>query len=128
LYGTIRAVDVSITERVVAEIEKLGKLVADERELRYLQKVGSRYPQLVVNGDLYKKLCRLVDVNEVEMKYTGEDFAFLALRYPGLMFWLGTGREERVGLHNSKFLPSDSVIEKGVEVFWKVITDRTLSL
>src|SRR5690606_18194202 len=82
LYGTIRAVDVSITERVVAEIEKLGKRVADGRELRYLQKVGSRYPQLVVNRGLYEKLCRLVDVNQVEMKYTGEDFAFLALRYP----------------------------------------------
>ncbi len=72
---------------------------------------------------LYDKLCALVDVNPVEMKYVGEDFGVIAMKYPSLLFWLGTGRGEHHGLHNSRFLPADSVIEKGVEIFWKVAKD-----
>lgn len=123
LYGTIRTGDVKHSEKAVKELQKIGNEVARHRELNYSQRVGSKYPQLVVNKGLYEKLCRLVEVNTVPMAYTGEDFAFISLEYPSLMFWLGTGRDERAGLHNSKFLPADSVIEEGVEVFWKVIND-----
>ena len=122
LYGTIRTPDYRLSESAVEELADIGNEIASNRGLIYSQTVGSRYPQLNVNEELYEKLRHLVEVNTVEMKYVGEDFSFIALKYPSLLFWLGTGREDPKGLHNSQFLPADSVIEKGVDVFWRIVT------
>ncbi|WP_258001845.1 M20/M25/M40 family metallo-hydrolase [Mesotoga sp. Brook.08.YT.4.2.5.1] len=120
LSGTVRTKAFELSEEAIMELEELGREVATERGLKFSQEIGSKYPQVHVDGDLYDKLCALVDVNPVEMKYVGEDFGVIAMKYPSLLFWLGTGRGEHHGLHNSRFLPADSVIEKGVEIFWKV--------
>jgi len=123
LYGTVRTRAYELSEKAICELEELGRDVASSRGLEFKQKIGSKYPQVQVDKDLYEKLCGLVDVNPVDMKYVGEDFGVIALKYPSVLFWLGTGREERHGLHNSKFLPQDSVIEKGIEIFWKVASN-----
>ena len=36
------------------------------------------------------------------------------------MFWFGTSKGERYGLHNPKFLPPDEVIEVGKSVFMEI--------
>ena len=123
LSGTVRTKAFELSEEAIMELEELGREVATERGLKFSQEIGSKYPQVHVDGDLYDKLCALVDVNPVEMKYVGEDFGVIAMKYPSVLFWLGTGRGEHHGLHNSRFLPADSVIEKGVEIFWKVAKD-----
>ncbi|MBN2253320.1 MAG: amidohydrolase [Kosmotogaceae bacterium] len=120
LSGTVRTKAFEISEKAIMELEKLGIEVASERGLKFSQEIGSKYPQVHVDGDLYDKLCSLIDVSPVEMKYVGEDFGVIAMNYPSVLFWLGTGRGEQHGLHNSRFLPADSVIEKGVEIFWKI--------
>ena len=48
---------------------------------------------------------------------TGEDFGYFAEKYPSLMMWLGTRRNDFHGLHNSKFLPDDEIIQDGIEVY-----------
>ncbi|GMR25399.1 MAG: hypothetical protein BMS9Abin39_0695 [Ignavibacteria bacterium] len=37
------------------------------------------------------------------------------------MFWLGTSKGERYGLHNPKFLPPDEIIDIGKNIFRKII-------
>ncbi len=54
-------------------------------------------------------------------KMTGEDFGFLSKKYPSFMFWLGTSTGEKYGLHNPKFLPDDSVIEIGINIYKAIL-------
>ena len=54
---------------------------------------------------------------------TGEDFGFISKLYPSFMFWLGTRTGEQFGLHNSRFLPDDSVISKGIDIFKLILNE-----
>jgi N-acetyldiaminopimelate deacetylase len=55
-------------------------------------------------------------------KMTGEDFGYFTKLYPSFMFWLGTNKGERNGLHSPKFLPDDSIINVGIEIYKKMLT------
>jgi N-acetyldiaminopimelate deacetylase len=37
------------------------------------------------------------------------------------MFWLGTSKGEKYGLHNSKFLPDDTAIDMGKSIFAEIL-------
>jgi N-acetyldiaminopimelate deacetylase len=52
---------------------------------------------------------------------TGEDFGFFSKKWPSFMFWLGTSKGGRYGLHNSKFLPPDEIIDTGKNVFTTIL-------
>ena len=52
---------------------------------------------------------------------TGEDFGFFSHKFPSFMFWLGTSKGEKYGLHNPRFLPDDSIIEKGKLIFAEIL-------
>lgn len=122
LEGTIRANSKEYVDKILNTIEKIAQDVASKYGLEVVVETGTRYPDVKVDEDLYAKLKTGFDVNEIAMKFTAEDFGFISHKYPSMMFWLGTNRGESFGLHNPHFLPHDDVIEKGVEIFWKVIT------
>jgi len=86
---------------------------------------GPLYSEVVVNDDLFKKYSSLLskEYNFIDCgsKMTGEDFGFFTKLYPSFMFWLGTAKGERHGLHNPKFLPDDSIIDVGINIFKKII-------
>ncbi|MBT8381858.1 MAG: amidohydrolase, partial [Ignavibacteria bacterium] len=75
---------------------------------------------VIVDKELYQKLQPALskDFNFIDcgMKFTGEDFGFFSQKFPSFMFWLGTSKGERYGLHNPKFLPPDEVIEIGKNI------------
>jgi N-acetyldiaminopimelate deacetylase len=52
---------------------------------------------------------------------TGEDFGFFSHKFPSFMFWLGTSKGEKYGLHSSRFLPDDTTIEKGKSIFVEIL-------
>ena len=48
--------------------------------------------------------------------------SFFSKKFPSFMIWLGTSKNgERFGLHNPRFLPPDSVIEKGKSIFITIL-------
>ena len=55
---------------------------------------------------------------------TGEDFGYFSHLYPSFMFWLGTLRGERYGLHHPKFLPDDSIIGIGINAFKEILNNE----
>ncbi|SHH45317.1 M20 metallopeptidase family protein [Thermosipho atlanticus] len=117
IFGSIRTPSLEHTEEIIDEISKIAHEISNKHLGGYLLTKGSIYPQVEVNEKLYNSFKDFVSRNEemrfinCGMKYTGEDFGYFSLRYPSLMFWAGTLKGERVGLHNSKFLPDDDVIE-----------------
>jgi N-acetyldiaminopimelate deacetylase len=101
----------------------MGRTVADARELTCETRIGSKYPQVMVNLDLYNKLVATMSVTECEMKFAGEDFGFFSLEFPSALFWLGTRAPgaEPVGLHHPAFLPPDEAVALGIEAFWRLL-------
>lgn len=123
LEGTIRADSKEYADEILEIIEMTAQEAANENGLSVEVETGTRYPEVNVDEELFDRLRKRFDVNEIAMKFTAEDFGFISQKYPSMMFWLGTKRGESFGLHNPHFLPHDDVIEKGVDIFWKVITE-----
>ncbi len=86
---------------------------------------GEVCPEVLVDSNMYdmaeKIFSKKYNFIDCGYKMTAEDFSYISHNYPSFMFWLGTGRGNTVGLHNSKFLPDDSVIEQGIEIFTELI-------
>ena len=105
-------------ERILYSIEKItGVIIKHEK--------GAHYPEVIINSKLYKKIIPALESKfhyiDCGYKMTGEDFGFFSHKFPSLMFWLGTSKGEKFGLHNPRFLPDDSVIEKGKSVFVEIL-------
>ncbi|MBO8161569.1 MAG: amidohydrolase [Thermosipho sp. (in: Bacteria)] len=116
IMGSIRAPSLEITETVIEKLSKIARNVSIEYRGDYSITKGSVYPQVNVDSKLYEIFkCYVENKDSVSfldcgMKYTGEDFGYFSSRYPSLMFWAGTSKYEKIGLHNPKFLPDDEVI------------------
>ena len=82
---------------------------------------GAHYPQVIVDSNLYNELKTVLSQNynfiDCGYKMTREDFGFFSQKWPSYMFWLGTSRGEKYGLHNPRFFPPDEVIEIGKNIF-----------
>jgi N-acetyldiaminopimelate deacetylase len=110
--------------------EKIISLLKDiEKETGVKSKIskGSLYTEVVVDKPLYQQ-CRSILTKKFEFidcgyKMTGEDFGFISKIYPSFMFWLGTRKGEQFGLHNPRFLPDDSIIEKGIEIYKAILSE-----
>ncbi len=130
LYGTMRALDVETMETgceiVRRHVESSAELFGGKGELKIL---GEFIP--VKNSpDLYSTFNKCAESTglrtvEAPTKLVGEDFGFFSQRYPSLMFWLGTRKEDEEGisLHNPKYYPGDSVISLGVEMMASLLSE-----
>lgn len=69
-----------------------------------------------------KAVCESLGItySEAPVAMTGEDFGFFTSRWPGLLFWLGSGCDQP--LHSPQFLPQEDCIEVGVRVMLKLAT------
>lgn len=127
LEGTIRSPEIEKTEEIVDIIRAISKNIEKLSGVEIEIKKGSIYRQVEVDENLFKVLKNTAeDLNltfmECETKLTGEDFGYFSEKYPSLMFWFGTKKEQSHGLHNPKFLPSDELIDTASEVFYKLLT------
>ena len=86
---------------------------------------GAFYPEVTNDKDIFNRLKIVLsetnDFIDCGMKFTGEDFGFFSKKWPAFMFWLGTSKGERYGLHNPRFLPSDEVIEIGKKILVQIL-------
>ncbi|MGB0429756.1 MAG: M20 metallopeptidase family protein [Bacteroidia bacterium] len=88
------------------------------------------YPELTNNAQNWAKdLLGAENVVDLEMRPTGEDFAFLSNEVPGTFYRLGTGNQQQgitAGLHNPKFNIDENALKIGMGLMaWLAI--KTLS-
>ena len=126
LSGTIRGLS---QQKVLGYVENLKVILNNLKEqtgVDYSITLGAHYPEVIVNESLFEDLSARLsdkfDFIDCGYKMTGEDFGFFSHKFPSFMFWLGTSRGEHFGLHNPRFLPPDSVIEKGKNILSQILT------
>ncbi|MFA7543125.1 MAG: amidohydrolase [Candidatus Cloacimonadaceae bacterium] len=124
LEGTHRTLKCGTKEAVNQLLEHTAARVAKRHKARHsLQLLGS-YDPVVNDKKLYQELVKRSQALgyqfvESPVMMTGEDFGFFTTLYPGLLFWLGGGCKE--ALHSSRFLPEESAIQVGIDVFYEMI-------
>ncbi|MDZ4181745.1 MAG: peptidase dimerization domain-containing protein, partial [Candidatus Cloacimonadaceae bacterium] len=120
LEGTHRSLRKSARDSMNDLILQNAELCAGKYGAEYEVDFLCSYDPVVNEDGLTKELERLcsdlgIGYSEAETAMTGEDFGFFTSRYPGLLFWLGSGCD--AGLHSDTFLPQDDCIAVGVKVF-----------
>jgi len=125
LEGTIRGLS---SKKSLAFYNKLEKILSNIEKItgvKIKSEKGAHYPEVIIDSKLYQILVPALSAKfkfiDCGYKMTGEDFGFFSHKFPSFMFWLGTSRGERYGLHNPKFLPDDSTIEQGKSIFVEVL-------
>jgi len=125
LEGSIRGLSVKKVNEFTLRIDELLIQLKKQTGVDYKIKKGAHYPEVIVDDELYNilqpVLSKEFDFIDCGLKMTGEDFGFFSQKFPSFMFWLGTSKGERYGLHNPKFLPPDEVIEIGKNVFMEIL-------
>lgn len=127
LEGSIRGLS---TTKVLEFLDRL-KHILDEIKIAsgvdYRIIKGSHYPEVIVDKNLFTKIessfkdkYSFIDCG---YKMTGEDFGFFSHKFPSFMFWLGTSEGDRYGLHNPRFLPPDSIIDYGKNIFKDILDE-----
>ena len=77
------------------------------------------YPPVMNPGDLYDRVRKLVDFNELEVpSMITEDFSWYQKTLPGLFFFLGTG--DTPALHADDFDFDEQILGKGADFFQKL--------
>jgi N-acetyldiaminopimelate deacetylase len=121
IEATLRTLSRQKSETFLNKIISLLGTIERECGIKYKITTGSLYTEVDVDKKLYEQ-CRKALTGKYEFidcgyKMTGEDFGFLSKLFPSFMFWLGTRTDSQFGLHNPKFLPDDSIISKGIDIF-----------
>jgi N-acetyldiaminopimelate deacetylase len=121
LEGSIRGKSRGEVNEFLVKIKLILKEIKATSGVDFKIKKGAHYPEVIVDDNLYNTLhsalSKEYEFIDCGLKMTGEDFGFFSHKWPSFMFWLGTSKGERYGLHNPKFLPPDEVIEVGKNVF-----------
>ena len=128
IEATLRTLSRKKSEAFFNKIISLLGTIERESGIKYKITTGSLYTEVEVDKNLYE-MCRKALTGKYEFincgyKMTGEDFGFISKLYPSFMFWLGTRTGEQFGLHNSKFLPGDSIISKGIDIFKVILNEE----
>jgi N-acetyldiaminopimelate deacetylase len=121
IEATIRTLRRNLSEQFFQKLIFLLEDIKESTGVKYKITQGALYTEVVVDEALYKLCKEILSRNfsfiDCGSKMTGEDFGFISKLYPSFMFWLGTRTNGQHGLHNSKFLPDDSIIEIGIGAF-----------
>jgi N-acetyldiaminopimelate deacetylase len=125
LEGSIRGRGGGDVNKFLEKIKLILEGIKTRTGVHYKITMGAHYPEVIVEGNLYKKLRSVLseEFNFIDCgsKMTGEDFGFFSKKWPSFMFWLGTYKGERYGLHNPKFLPQDEIIETGKNIYAMIL-------
>ncbi|RKY91050.1 MAG: amidohydrolase [Ignavibacteriae bacterium] len=125
LEGSIRGLSEQNVNEFTQKLKNELEQIKNKSGVDYKITKGAHYPEVIVNDDLFKKYSKLLAKNfdfiDCGYKMTGEDFGFFSQKFPSFMFWLGTSKGEKYGLHNPKFFPPDEVIEIGKDIYIKIL-------
>ncbi len=125
IEGTLRCLSRNKTHSFYNKLLNILEGVKTATGVDYSAEKGADYPEVLIDEKLFEKVVPALSgkFNFIDCGYkmTGEDFGYISHQYPSFMFWLGTSNGEKFGLHNPKFLPDDSLIELGKEVFVSIL-------
>lgn len=125
LEGTIRGLSSKKSMAFYNTLEKLLINIEKITGVKIKCESGAHYPEVIIDSKVYNKIVPVLSSKfkfiDCGYKMTGEDFGFFSHKFPSFMFWLGTSKGERYGLHNPKFFPDDSAIEQGKSVFIEIL-------
>jgi len=125
LEGSIRGLSEQNVNEFTQKLENELKQIKNKTGVNYKITKGAHYPEVIVNDELYKKysneLANKFGFIDCGYKMVGEDFGLFSQKFPSFMFWLGTSKGEKYGLHNPKFLPPDEVIEIGKSIYIEIL-------
>ncbi|MBN2279945.1 MAG: amidohydrolase [Candidatus Marinimicrobia bacterium] len=121
LEGTIRSFELTKTQDYIKKLETILEAIKISTGVAFKITHGINHKEVINSPKLFElaktRLAEKFAFRTIEIKMTGEDYGFIAERFPSLMMWLGSRTGEFHGLHHPKFLPDDSIIEDGIEVF-----------
>ena len=127
LEGSIRGLTEQKVNEFTQKLKNELEQIKNKTGVDYKITKGAHYPEVIVNDELYnkysKELAKKFVFIDCGHKMTGEDFGFFSQKFPTFMFWLGSSKGERYGLHNPKFLPPDEMIEIGKNIFMEIVNN-----
>ncbi|MCX8185354.1 MAG: amidohydrolase [Sulfolobales archaeon] len=121
IYGTIRAFDMSVRDRVLERIEKVVKHYSAAWDCEgSVEVIGTPYPPVVNTPELAEFALaiagKLGPVSEAPMSMGAEDFSFYLQKVPGAFIILGVKNESKGVIyphHHPKFDVDEEVLWKG---------------
>lgn len=124
LEGTHRSYDKEISSELNKLLLNVAQAVADDHDVDYQVDYLCHYDPVVNDPALVEQIINAAadtgtQYIESPTVMTGEDFGAFTSRYPGALFWLGSGGME--SLHSPHFLPSAECLEVGLQVFWALL-------
>lgn len=134
LEGTFRTMNESWREKVHAELKRLVKASSDKYQIESELRIVKGYPFLV-NDPHVTELCKTAahhylgeaQVEELPLRMTAEDFAFISQHVPSCFFRLGTASasgEFKSGVHTSTFNIDEEAIKTGMGLMaWLAINN-----
>ncbi len=125
IEGSIRSLDMDQSSAFFEQLQLIGEGVEKATGVEVSVKKRAFYPEVRNDPKLFERvnheLGKKYKTVKTEYAMTGEDFGFFTKKYPSLMFWLGTLKEEKHGLHSPYFLPSDELIPVGSEMLYSIL-------
>ena len=125
LEGTLRGIRKNNVDKFYDQLDKILNGIKNITGVDFDMQKGAGYPEVLIDNDLFDKIVPAIlpkyNFIDCGLKMTGEDFGFFSQKYPSFMFWLGTSKGEKHGLHNPEFLPDDNIIEIGKNIFADIL-------
>jgi amidohydrolase len=121
LAGTFRTMDENWRKSVHEKLQELVEKISDKYKVRSELRIEKGYPFLVNDKDFTQKCFHAAqqylgeeNVEELPLRMTAEDFAFITQKVPSCFFRLGTGNKQR-GITSGVHTPTFDVDEKSLE-------------
>jgi len=133
MYGSLRTHSEAVKDYLVKRIEQIAKAIAQMHggESKFTVK---KYLPSVINDDkvteqMYRAAVKLLgeaNIHHKKRTLTGEDFAFLCRKKPGMMFRLGTcgGAETAYPVHNPRFDVDEKCFKIGIDLFTQFVIEN----
>lgn len=123
VQGTFRTMDESWRNEVHKELERIVKHVSDKYKIESHIRIEKGYPFLVNDEALTKNCINWAkeymgenNVEELPLRMTAEDFAFITQKVPSCFYRLGTGNKSKnitSGVHTSTFDIDENALRTG---------------
>jgi amidohydrolase len=124
LEGTFRTMDEKWRIIVHHELQRIVKTISNKYKITSVLRIEKGYPFLVNDID-FTNACFTVaqnylgkeNVEELPLRMTAEDFAFITQKVPSCFYRLGTGNKEKAitsGVHTATFDIDEIALETGI--------------
>lgn len=124
--GTLRTFDEEIRRNTKLKIKEIAKQVGDTWGVDIEVKISDGYP-CVVNDERVAKVAkeialRELNVVDLELRPTAEDFGYFTQAFPSLLYRVGVGVEAG-RLHTSTFNPDERAITVGAKLMREIAVE-----